>query len=424
MSNIGDGEHRQRDRSNGVLDLIESLGAGDAARNRTDELARGIRTLGLGDAHRIASSSVRIHERAGAGDAVHVVVVGSHETSSLAAAPPTGEVRADAARGAGTASRFGPFLAFVQGVRQAITASPEDLELTAVSIGPGDRLADVTTTEHIGEPDVIVCTTAVCWDPHRPTITTGSRGRIEATLTVQAPAALTDAVYAGASLNPLNRLIECLAALRTDRGRIALPNFYDRAEPPQRGTLAGIEPPNWLDTIGAARTGGSLSPLERVVMWPVLSVLSIESDGTPSTSPSSATARIALSLVPNQRPVDIERSLRAWFTEALPSSLSGSVRITSSARPYVAGLDEPATADLADAVARVHGRAATPVPGGGQIGSGELHFASNTPIVHAGLAGPNERWGTTTEALPHDLVASGTEVARRFALATLRRLRS
>lgn len=383
---------------------------------RNDAVLAYFEQANLGDTESIGSASaVTSRSRADKG-APNLLILGSHDTSDLS--PSTGRassVAGDELRGPGTGSLIGPTMAFVEGFKATVmTPGDEPVNMHALSVGPGDTAAALIAELALTDLDAIVMTNAVAWAPEQPTVTTGSRGLIEAHLTVTAGEQLHDQAYAGASLNPLNRLVDVIASLRGDGGRIALPDFYERAERPERGLFDSFDD-TWVESLGGARPSGSLPSLDRATQWPVISLLDIETDAEGGAAPRSATARVAMYLVPNQRPVEVERSIRQWFTAQMPENLVGTVRIERAARPYRSHEDLVATAQQ-QAIKKVYGRTPLIVPAGGAIGAGELHYQTAAPILFAGICGPRQRWGSTDEALTQSLFDKGVAVAAETCL--------
>ena len=394
----------------GEIALLRRWGDLDPAANPTELLRDGLESLGFGRAQLVGASSLLLRgPRTGQ---LAITIIGSHDLSGLTPVASSGSLsKAEAVRGPGVGSRAGGILAATAG----LTGLTQEVSATVdvLSLGPGDTPAAVATKDHLGEPDLILFTDAIAWDPSLPTITLGCRGRLEAEITVAAPARVHDAAYGGAALNPLNRLVEMLGQLRGHRGRVGLPGFYERAEPPSREALAEAMSDDWLDVLGASRPSGSVSGLERATQWPVVSVLDVHTDAHEASAPRSATAAIAFSLVPHQRPVEVERTLRAWVADHTPATLKSSVRVTRSARPLRLERTVPVRA-LARALMQVHGRSPVPVPAGGTIGAGELAFRFGAPVVFGGLIGPGQRHSTTDEVLDFAVFERAVDVMRHF----------
>lgn len=395
---------------------------GDLRQNRTGVIEDYFEQVNLGDVQRLGANSVALSRRRAPDYAPTALIIGSHDTGSLTPVDLDTITAAEEMHSPGSGSLLGSTVAFLEGFKATVTSTLEEpIQLHAISVGPGDTVLDVVDSIDTDKVDVVFFTNAVAWDPLHPTMTTGSRGRLEAEITLQVTRAINDTAYAGVTRNPMNRLLELVADLRGDNGRIAIPGFYERAVPPERGAFDELST-DWLTTIGATPLGGSLSPIERSTQWPVISVLSV-SDSEPGDAsiPRHATARVAIHLVPDQRPVAIEQALRAWLTEQIPDNVHGSVKISSASRPYRCTQDTPAFAAQVRALHRVHGRSALPVPGGGPPGAGEVHYATGAPVMFAGICGPSERWGTSSELLSQELFDNGTQVAAETCLQLTRR---
>ena len=398
----------------------------DADDDRTQVTQDYFNQLNIGDTTRIANASV-MTDRGRAGDeAPSVLMIGSHDVSDLSPteSPATAlpAMSTDELRGPGTGRLLGATMAFLEGFKATVmTPGDEPVNLQAISIGPGDDATSVIDTHVSGPVDVVVLTDSISWAPEMPTVTVGSRGRLEATITLTAPRAVNDSAYAGAALNPLNRLVDMIASLRNDKGRIVLDEFYTRAQRPERDALTALASTDWVDAIGGSLPSGSLAPIDRATQWPVLSVLDMNASAAHGSTPASATVRIAIYLIPDQRPVDVERTLRAWVQENTPDSLSSALRIDMSARPYRLQADSAALAAHTRALNKVHGRQPVAVPAGGAIGAGEIHYATAAPVLFAGISGPHQRWGSTHEGLAPELLERGVAVAAELCLQLPRR---
>lgn len=391
--------------------------------DRTEVVEGYFNQVDIGDTKRIGNASVHTSRQRAGEEAPSVLMLGTHDVCDLTPSDaPTTPSSTDELRGPGTGRLLGASMAFLEGFKaSAMSAGDEPINLHAISLGPGDEPGAIIDAHIDGPVDVVVLTDAVCWSPELPTVTVGSRGRLEASITLAAPRAINDAAYAGATLNPLNRLVEMVSSLRNDKGRIVLDEFYTRAQRPERDALAALSGTQWVDAIGGSLPSGSLPPIDRATQWPVVSLLDMQAQAATGSTPASASARIAFYLVPDQRPVDVERSLRAWVQDNTPGSLTSSLRIDSSARPYRLLPDSAALAAHTRALKKVHGRQPLAVPAGGAIGAGEIHYATAAPVLFAGISGPHQRWGSINEALAPKQLEEGVAVAAELCLQLPRR---
>lgn len=361
------------------------------------------------------------------GQRAKVLVVGRHDVADLGTAT-AGTASAGSSIGPGLASRLGPTVAFSEGFQAARTLTVEDpVNIEFLSLGPGDTFADVATAVFTGNVDGVYLTNATHWSPDHPTLTVGARGQLVAELTLAAGSPIDDFTVSGATRNPLTKMTQLLGELRDARGRIVLPGFYERAQAPDSGVRAALTADNhdanaWADTLNIARPSGGLSSLERASLWPGVSVLSIVTDVNDGrTAPGAVTATIGIYLVPDQRHVEVERSLRNWFQTSAPADLHPSMKLTSSSRPFRAAPDSLPVQAQARAAFRLFGRHPVLVAAGGAPGSGETAFAIGAPVGFAGIARPSSSIGTVAEALSWAEFDGGVALAAETSLQLRRK---
>jgi len=387
-------------------------------------------------------------QRVGSGRSVHtgpvghdpkrpsVLVVGRHDIDDLG--PPTDRASDAALVGPGIAGRLGPTVAFAEGAlaaRSLVGDGPVNLEF--LSLGEGDTYNDVASivspdaqdrAEHdtpirpTQQFDAVYLTNAVSWSPHHPTLTVGSRGSVVVELALDAGHPIDDFATSGAFRNPLTKMTQLLGSLRGADGRIVLPDFYERAHPPDTRLRAamydnGHDPDEWASHLMVARPEGGLSALERASMWPGVSVLSVAHDSAGRRSaPSRVVATIACYLVPDQRPVEIERSIRDWFQAVCPDELRPTVTVVDAHRPWRCDLESrPAIAQRLAAL-RLFGHEPIAVPAGGGPGAGEIAFALDAPVSFAGISPPTRSLGTRRESLSWTHLEAGAELAAETCL--------
>lgn len=395
-----------------------------SAEDRTAILHRYLDSADLGAVRRVGSgNSVLVRSHHAGASRPTVLILGRHAVSDLRSAGDPQISDPNVLRGPGVGSRLAPTVAFVEGVLAARKASEADpINIDVLSIGEGDDFTSIAQTMFTGNIDAAFLTDSIAWSPYQPAVTTGSRGQVIAELRLTAGPPTHDYTTAGAFRNPLTTLTQALGALRDDRGRIALPGFYDRAVAPDAGARSalaanGHDPDEWALDLDTARPAGKLSSLERASLWPVVSVLGIDFDTTDQAStPGTASATVAFYLVPDQRHAEIESKLRAWFTAVVPEDLSPSIRLLSSTRPYRTAHDSMPVAAQARAAQRLAGRSPIFVPAGGPAGAGEIAFTIGAPVAFAGICGPQQNFGSRNETLPRQLFVNGVAMAAETAL--------
>ena len=129
--------------------------------------------------------------------------------------------------------------------------------------------------------DVIVISDTTMWAADVPSMCTGMRGVIDAEIDVYGPERdLHSGSFGGAVPNPLHALAGLLAGLHDDRGRVALPGFYDKVAAlnlAERELLARLpfDEKAWLATAGnsgAASGEAGYTTLERIWARPTAEI--------------------------------------------------------------------------------------------------------------------------------------------------------
>jgi acetylornithine deacetylase/succinyl-diaminopimelate desuccinylase-like protein len=154
-----------------------------------------------------------------------------------------------------------------------------------------------------------------------PTLTYALRGLAYFELRVYGPAHdLHSGIYGGAVHNPANALAELIAGMHDSKGRITLPNFYDKVRKlnkSERDELARlpINDTHFLEVTGAPALYGEdgFSVNERTGARPTLDVNGMLSgftgDGSKTIIPAWAMAKISMRLVPDQDPEEVHEQL-------------------------------------------------------------------------------------------------------------------
>jgi acetylornithine deacetylase/succinyl-diaminopimelate desuccinylase-like protein len=200
-----------------------------------------------------------------------------------------------------------------------------------------------------------------------PTITYALRGLVYLELTVKGPSFdLHSGLHGGVLVNPLNALAEMIAAMRDGRGRITLPGFYDdvaELTPAEREEWAQLpfDEKTYAKELGAELVGGEagLDLLTRRWARPTLDCHGIiggyQGEGSKTVIPASATAKISMRLVANQRPEKVAESFRAFVAKHTPRGVTASVEVFSGSRPVMVPPDGPAIAAAREALAEAFG---------------------------------------------------------------------
>jgi len=261
--------------------------------------------------------------------------------------------------------------------------------------------------------DVILVSDTSMFGMDNPSITCGLRGLTYMEVEVKGPNKdLHSGLFGGAVANPANVLARLLASLVDDRGRVAIPGFYDGVReltPAERKafnkapfSLSGYK--RSLE-IGDVEGEDGYTTLERTGVRPSLDINGIWGgyigEGTKTVIPSTASAKVSMRLVPGQDWKKIAKLFERHFKAIAPKSVKVTVRTLHGGMPYVSPTDLPAYRAAERAMAESFGKRPLPFYSGGSIPvvSGfETILGLKSILMGFGLAqdaihSPNESYG-------------------------------
>jgi acetylornithine deacetylase/succinyl-diaminopimelate desuccinylase-like protein len=260
--------------------------------------------------------------------------------------------------------------------------------------------------------DVVIVSDTRMLGPGRPAVTVGLRGLLNMELEVRGPRGdLHAGTFGGAVHNPLQALGELLAGLHDRDGRVAVPGFYDRVRhwsERDRRVLAEAGPSDTAIlrqagvAVGWGERGWTLH--ERTTLRPALTVNGLsggyQGPGPKSVIPAAASAKLGVRLVPDQRPIEVERLLRRHLARATPATVQTAVRAGSRVPPVLFDTAHPAMEAASAACLRGFGARPAFLRSGGTIpAAGMLRRVLGSPVVLLGLALPDDRAHAPNERL-------------------------
>ena len=185
--------------------------------------------------------------------------------------------------------------------------------LEVIQKHPQDFKADYLAVVDVGIPAADI-----------PAVTLGVRGIL--TFDVKVKGSTTDlhsGQHGGMVYNPLHALVEVLSSLKTEKGEIAIPGFYDdvRALSEKEKTLFSwdFDALRYEKETGAKATGGEkgYTPLERAWVRPTIEINGISGgyagEGFKTVIPAKAIAKISCRLVPSQDPAKVKDLITAFI---------------------------------------------------------------------------------------------------------------
>ncbi len=204
------------------------------------------------------------------------------------------------------------------------------------------------------QADIVLISDSHILAPDQPSIVYGLRGMTYVELQVQGPDHdLHSGSYGGAVHNPLGALATMIAKLHDEKGRVAIPGFYDRVRPlseSERAELARLpyDEAAFCREAGISATWGDpdYTALERLGARPTLDVNGLlggfTGAGAKTIIPAQAMAKISMRLVPDQEPHEIAQLFESYIKQITPLTVQSQVRAIHFAEPALLRRDIPA----------------------------------------------------------------------------------
>lgn len=261
--------------------------------------------------------------------------------------------------------------------------------------------------------DIILISDTSLISLDHPSITVGLRGLSYMEVEVTGPNRdLHSGVYGGAVANPINVLADMIASLHDDKGRVAIPGFYDKvvnltAQEREALNKAPFVLENYKKDLDIAETQGEegYTTIERTGIRPTLDVNGIwggyTGEGAKTVLPSKASAKISMRLVPNQDSAEITELFTKHFQSLAPKSVKVKVTAHHGGQPAVTSTTSKAYKSAEKAFEQVWGKTPIPTRDGGSIPIVSLFkkelgletvlmgFGLDSDAIHS----PNEHYG-------------------------------
>ncbi len=278
--------------------------------------------------------------------------------------------------------------------------------------------------------DIVVVSDTGMLAPDVPSATMSMRGLVGFDVTVRtASIDLHSGSWGGTVPNAARLVAELAADLHDDRHRVTVPGFYDRVAAISGTEQASLDAQPFDEVAFRAQAGGvaylegeeGYSPLERVGVRPTAEIVGIHGGyggpGLKTIVPATAGFKVALRLVPDQRPDEIEAAFRRWVAERVPPGVDVAVTGEGGVAPARTPLDHPATGALRDAIAAVWGTPPLWTREGGSGPEEALGRVLEAPVLFLGVGLPDDRIHAPNERMVMDqfwrgLLAAGELLVR------------
>ncbi len=264
-----------------------------------------------------------------------------------------------------------------------------------------------------------------------PAITTGVRGNTYFEVEVSGPSHdLHSGSMGGVVHNPLQALVEILASLHDQDGRITVPGLYDRVvemTPQERAEFNKI---SYTDSEILNETGvpslwageKGYTPLERLGIRPSLSLHGISggftAPGMKTVIPARVSAKVSIRLVPDQDPREISRLFINHIQSIAPDTVTVSVKVLSEAYPALVNTSSPFLEKSKQAYHIVYGVNPVFLRMGGSIPVvGDFQNILNAPVIMMGFGFPDDNLHAPNEKFSLDQFYKGIQtIIHYFAL--------
>ena len=282
------------------------------------------------------------------------------------------------------------------------------------------------------EPELVDVDVALVADtpyyaPGWPAVETGLRGLCYAEITVRTlKGDLHSGLYGGVAPNAHETLVQILSQLKSPKGRIKIPGFYEAvARPSKRERDAWDSLPFRPQTfmrheVGSRELTGlkRYSVFERLWALPALDIHGISGGftggGAKTVIPAVASAKVSLRLVPNQKEKTVQRQLKRAVKALTPKYADVSVDFIHGADPVLVDATGPYMTMIDEAFREVEGRGIVRIRSGGSIPIVPALGQKGAPVILSGIGLPDDGLHAPNEKISVEQVLKGVRVFGRF----------
>jgi acetylornithine deacetylase/succinyl-diaminopimelate desuccinylase-like protein len=228
--------------------------------------------------------------------------------------------------------------------------------------------------------DFVVSADGGQWAEDQPAIALAFKGLCGMQIDVTGPSHdVHSGGYGGAIQNPIHALVQLIASMRGEDGRILVEGFYDSVRPlsaEDRAQIAAVpfDEVEYKARLGIDETFGEVgySTLERAWGRPTLELNGIwggfSGEGTKTVLPSQAHAKITCRLVADQKPPEIAQLIERHVAKHTPPGVKVKITVQEAgAYPYLMPADHPGNTAARAVHLEMYGKEPLYVRSGGSI---------------------------------------------------------
>lgn len=216
------------------------------------------------------------------------------------------------------------------------------------------------------------------FDAETPAISLSARGLVCLELTLTGSKGdLHSGVHGGMAYNPNKALVQLLAKLWDEKGRVCIPGFYDAVYEPsaeeKKAFSFHYDPKSYTEEFGVEAFGGEAgrSLAENNTLRPTLEINGIGGGyfgaGFKTVIPARATAKISCRLVPHQDPEKIAKALLDFLHQHVVPGMKLETAFFGKEAAFRGKSDSALAKAVSQAATEVTGKACKKVLCGGSI---------------------------------------------------------
>lgn len=261
--------------------------------------------------------------------------------------------------------------------------------------------------------DYVVIVDVGLRSPDSPAVTLGVRGMV--TMDFEVESTVTDlhsGSHGGLAYNPNRAIVEMLAKLRDDTGKVVVPGFYDAVVAIPEDELKTLNfdfnEAEYAKVFGAKPTGGEpgYTAIESNLLRPTLEINGVHGGyggpGFKTVIPAKAFAKISCRIVPDQDPEHIGACIKKYLESIAPEGVRAKVTVLpGNGKASRAPANSPLAKGCAQAYSEVCGKPCSFILEGASIPiTPDLEAAAGGDVVLIGyglgtdqIHAPNEHFG-------------------------------